>query len=156
LILVRVIRKDAGRVVAFFQRLVVFSIWLVPLVSDNLHRVYWGDSQLDEVLMSLVVWGHVIHQVVVLSQNGTNLPGVDGSEFRPEDRNVASVVCISKVWARDQQLVQGDDKIHGLCYVVNSYSELVSVWYIYLRAWLFKQAVVVFKLTDYALISINR
>ena len=86
-----------GLVVAFLQRLVVCSSWLVPLVSDNLHRVDWGDSHLDEVLFFLVVRGHVIDQVVVLSENSTNLPGVDESELRPEDWNVASVVCISNV-----------------------------------------------------------
>jgi hypothetical protein len=97
LILVIPPRKDVGLVVAFFQRLVVCSTWLVPLVSDNLHRVDWGDSQLDEVLLFLVVGGHVIDQVVVLSKNSTNLPGVDESELRPEDWNVASIVCISNV-----------------------------------------------------------
>jgi len=84
-------------VVAFFQRLVVCSSWLVPLVSDNLHWVDWGNSQLDVVLVSLVVRSHVIHQVVILSKHASNLPGIDESYLGPKDWNVASIVCITYV-----------------------------------------------------------
>lgn len=84
-------------VVTLFQRLIVWCSWLVSDVSNLEQWVDWCNSNLNVILVVLIIRSHIIDHVIIFSEDVTNLPCIEIVELCSEDWDVAPIVCVSNV-----------------------------------------------------------